>query len=469
MRNLTNISTMHNIGLLERIYQHSPLFFQNIMTSISGYQRCQTRYGKEYWEYRNFLMDFDTWPSQQQFEYQMKTLKGFLLYAVSNSIYYKKSYQGIDINSIKSIEDLKSLPILEKDMLRRNIGDIITIPKKGSVEGRTGGTTGKSLLVLSTVEDNMRRMAMLDHFKSRVGFEHRKMKRASFNGKHIIPQGQKNPVFWRYNASCKQMIFSSLHVKDDNIPYYIQKLEQFQPQSLDGYPSSIIEIANYIQRKGIIHTIKPDAIFTTSETLTSSGRELMESVFQCKVYNQYASGEGAPFVTECPHQSLHVELASGVFEQMEDSDEVLVTSFTTHGTPLIRYRIGDCFKFADKDFSCGCKSSSPVISSIEGRQMDNLMTPEGLKFNVVHAANLLKTVGNVIIRAQFVQELPYRLTLFLVVDKVLFRKKHEQILLQELKYHFGEKMYTLIKYVDDIQRETNGKYCLIKNKLGSAL
>jgi phenylacetate-CoA ligase len=76
--------------------------------------------------------------------------------------------------SIKSVEDLKLLPIVDKEMLRANIEDVVTISRKGAVIGHTGGTTGKSLVVLNTREDSMKRMAMLDHFKSRVGFIHEK-------------------------------------------------------------------------------------------------------------------------------------------------------------------------------------------------------------------------------------------------------------------------------------------------------
>lgn len=36
---------------------------------------------------------------------------------------------------------------------------------------------------------------------------------------------------------------------------------------------------------------------------------------------------------------------------MEDSNEILVTSFTTYGTPLIRYKIGDKMIFEDEDKS----------------------------------------------------------------------------------------------------------------------
>jgi phenylacetate-CoA ligase len=173
------------MGLVEKIYDNSPVFSQNIMVSVSGYQRNITRYGKAYYDYLKFLADFDTWPLDKKLEYQRQELIKFISYANKNSKFYRRLYQGIDIASIKSIEDLKVLPIVDKEMLRENIADVVTISRQGAVEGHTGGTTGKSLVVLMTPEDMMKRMAMLDHFKARVGFEHLKMKRATFNGNHL--------------------------------------------------------------------------------------------------------------------------------------------------------------------------------------------------------------------------------------------------------------------------------------------
>jgi phenylacetate-CoA ligase len=199
------------MSLLEKIYDNSPIFFQNIMASVSGYQRNSTRYGQVYYDHLKFLADFDTWPLEKKLEYQRQEFIKFISYAYENSKFYRRLYKDINIASIKSVEDLKALPIVNKEMLRENIADVVTIPRKGAVEGHTGGTTGKSLVVLNTREDSMKRMAMLDHFKARVGFIHRKMRRATFNGKHIVPPGQKKKVFWRYNAACKQMIYSSFN------------------------------------------------------------------------------------------------------------------------------------------------------------------------------------------------------------------------------------------------------------------
>ena len=451
------------MAYLEKIYDISPIFFQNIMCTVSGYHRNSHRYGKEYKYYRKFLQEFDTWPLTKQLAYQKNELHRFLRYTVEHSKFYAELYKGIDVSAIQSVEDLVKLPIVDKEMLRQNIQDVMTIPAKGAVEGHTGGTTGKSLVIRSTVKDSMRRMAMLDHFKSRVGFEHRKMKRATFNGKHIVPPEQTKKVFWRYNAACKQMIYSSFHLSENNIRYYVESLNRYRPDAIDGFFTSMCDVASYIERHGIALTFQPVAIFPTSETLTKSGRELLERVFKCKVYDQYASSEGAPFVTECKNQVLHMELASGVFEHIsEDDTEILVTSFTTHGTPLIRYRIGDRMKFGENN-ACSCGLHGPVVEEIQGRRLDFLYTPEGAKINAGNVANLLKNIPNAIIRAQFRQEKMAEITAILEVDRAVYNKEHEELLRQEFYHKFGPDMKIAIQIVDSIPREKSGKYRMIVN------
>lgn len=412
------------MGFLEELYDKSPIFLQNIMTSVAGYRNNKTRYGKVYYEYLEFLKEFDNLSIKEKKDYQSEELEKFIRYVYENSPFYKELYKNIDISTIKTVEDLKKLPIIDKEMIRSNIDTVNTIPNKGAVEGHTGGTIGKSLVVLMTPDDMMKRMAMLDHFKARVGFKHLKMRRATFNGKHIVPPTQTKKVFWRYNAACKQMIYSSFHITEENMKHYVNNLNKFKPHAIDGFFMSMVDIANYIERHKIELEFKPVAIFPTSETLTQTGRELLERVFGCKVYDQYASSEGAPFVTECENQVLHMELASGVFEHIEeDSDEILVTSFTTHGTPLIRYRIGDSMTFADSSVSCECSNEAPIIKEIQGRKLDFLYTADGAKINGGNVANLFKNMPNALIQAQTIQEKLDEVQVLLVVDREKYLPK----------------------------------------------
>lgn len=450
---------------LQSVYDKSPVWFQHIMTTGAGLQKNRRRYSKEYWVYRKFLEGFDTWPLEKKFEYRDEELRRFVAYAAENSDFYKDLYIGLDLDKIQTSDDLSRLPIVGKEMLRANMESVHTVSRRTSTEGHTGGTTGKSLVVRSTHEDSMKRMAQLDHFKARHGFENRRMRRATFMGKHIVPPGSKKPSFWRYNAASKQMLYSTFHITEENLPRYVQSLNHFKPQALDGFFTSMVDVASYILRNDIKLEFRPVAIFPTSETVTQGGRELLEKAFGTKVYDQYASSEGAPFVTECASGILHVEPSSGIFERRNDrTNEILVTSFTSHGTPLIRYAIGDSM-ILGPDVTCECGLESPTVLSIEGRNDDFLYRPDGAKINGGNVANLFKNLPNVVIRAQLRQERIDAITIVLEVDQAAFQEQHEEMLREEFAHKFGPESQLTIQIVDEIPRAASGKHRLIVNEI----
>ncbi|MCL2088612.1 MAG: hypothetical protein FWH14_03925 [Oscillospiraceae bacterium] len=453
------------VSLLERIYDRSPIFMQNLMATIEGYRKNHSRYGKIYREHRAFLREFDGWDIAKKNQYQLDRMKDIISHAYRNSPFYGRLYRNIDIESIQTIEDLKRLPILDKETLRENIDSVITLPKNKALKHSTGGTTGKSMTVYSRRQDMMKFMAVLDNFKARVGFDHRRMKRATFNGKHIVPPGQKSKVFWRYNAACKQMIYSSFHLAEENMKYYIDSLNKYKPMAIDGFFMSMLDIANYMERHGLKPEFTPIAIFPTSETLTKDGRELLERVFGCRVYDQYGSSEGAPYVTECESQTLHIEMTTGIIEHYEEgSDEIVVTSFLTYGTPLIRYKIGDAMVFGD-DTPCDCKMQSQTIKEIRGRGLEFLYASHGAKMSVANISNIFKVLPNAIIRSQTIQDRPNEITILIETDKNLYKDEYDKILANEFRHKFGDDMSVIIKQVDEIPREKSGKLVMIKNNI----
>ena len=223
-------------------------------------------------------------------------------------------------------------------------------------------------------------------------------------------------------------------------------------------------MASYIERHGKKLTFRPAAVFPTSETLTQTGRELIERVFKCKVYDQYASSEHAPFVTECKCQNLHIERNTGVFE-FQDSGEILVTGFTTHGTPLIRYAIGDKMERADPGFVCPCGLHGPVIKKIAGRRLDFIYKPDGAKINAGNVSNLLKYLPNSVIRAQFRQDKMDELLILLEVDPARFRDGDQEAVVGECRHTFGNELRVTVQLVDSIPRAASGKFRMIVNNV----
>lgn len=432
------------------------------MISTSGMLKAQQRYGEAYRKRRQWLTAYDSWSLEAKLNHQATTLSNFIEFAKDKSSFYGKLYLGINTHKIKQQGDLSALPTVDKEMLRSNIQDVYTIRKYKAVEAQTGGTTGKPLIVRYTLRDMMHRMALLDHFKSRHGFENRKMVKATFSGKPIIPPKQKSDVFWRYNRAARQMLYSTFHLSEENLPHYIKHLNELKPKALDGFISSLSEVANYMERFDVKLQFQPIGIFPTAEAVTPNQRALLQRVFKCKVYDQYASSEGAPFITECSHASLHIELTSGVFEQLPESDEVLVTSFQTHGTPLIRYRIGDSMKL-NSDGICGCGVTGPLVSSIQGRAGDYLWRTDGAKVNIVHVANMFKALPNVILKAQVIQRAVGQLEILLVAEDLTANDEIEKLLQDEVLNTFGTGTIASVYFVEEIRPAPSGKHRLVRN------
>lgn len=448
--------------MYEQVYGITPISVQNILISMYGYKLRTQRYGKYYFrklrELRNrenIDIDYDS--------YQIKKLNEFVSYAKQHSEFYNKMLEEVSL-PIESLSDLKDIPVLSKEELRRNMNKIITINKNRAIKSTTGGTTGKSLAIYFTKKDMQERMALLDYFKEKHGIK-MGMKRASFTGKNLIPVHQNKKVYWRYNAALNQLLFSSFHATEENLKYYIEKLNRFKPVSLDGFPSVMLKIAKYALKNDIKFEFEPIAIFPTAETILETDRIILEKAFGCSVRNQYASSEGAPFITECPRGSLHLNIDTGVFEKNEEDNisEVIITSFTTHGTPLIRYKIGDSMEFTNE--KCDCGFNTPIVRRILGRSMDYLYSPERGEISSANMSNVIKNIPNSIIGVQFIQDSERKIIINIVIDRQNFSEGHLAEIRKEMEHRFGTKMQFKINILDELPIESSGKTRFIINKI----
>lgn len=444
------------------VYERLPINVQNLMMSIYGVYLSRVRYGKYYKRMLKVLEGVDEKNVNTVKKLQNKRFLNFFHYAVNNSPFYQEFYKDVDLSKVRSVNDLGVLPIVEKETLRSHISEVYTIDKKDAIVSHTGGTTGKSLEVLYTKRDLQERMAYL-HFWEKSHGVHEGDRRASFNGRQFVSRNQEKKIFWRYNYIRKQMLYSTFNLTDENLPYYIDSLNQFKPQVVNGFVSAIFEIANYINKNHIRMEFKPKVVFTTSETLLPYQRKAIQDAFRCPVRDQYASSEGAPLITECKCGKLHYNLYTGVIESLdtETGTEMLVTGFNTHGTPLIRYRIGDMWETSEE--SCECGSAYPVIKSIEGRKVDYLVSKQYGKISLSHLADVIKGLPNSIINMQFIQKDLSKIVVKIVVDQQKFTEHDKTSIINEMEYRFGSDMEFETQIVDKIDREKSGKYSLIKN------
>lgn len=455
-------------SLKEKIYRNAPHIVHNGMITLYNILSYRNRYGGNYKTYLKKYANNANLSLEELKNIQAEKFKAFVKYAKNNSSFYNELYA--DIDTPEDINNIESLPIVNKEILRSQIQKVYTVDKKEGHLSKTGGTTGKSLEVLFTKEDVQERFALLDHFRGGFGYKLGK-KTAWFSGKNLLtPRDVKKKRFWKTDYLYKVRYYSTFHIHEKHLQYYLRNLIKYKPLYMVGFPSTMYEIAKYGINNNIDfpkNTIK--AIFPTAETITTEIRQVLETFFKTNLYNQYASSEGAPFIIECKHKNLHLELQSGVFEVLDDNNNpsqkgrLVVTSFNTHGTPLIRYDIGDQIEL--KEGACSCGNHNPLVKQILGRISDYVYSEETGKINLGNISNCLKGVKG-IVKFQIQQYQKNALIVLIVNDSNTYSlEKDEKLFLKNLRDRVGNKMEITVKYVEDIPVEASGKYRLVKNML----
>lgn len=453
----------------EKIYTILPNFLQNLMVGIYNWKAYKIRYGGDYKRYRLEKKSNRNLSTKELYAYQSKRFTAFMNYAVQHSLYYKNIFSEID--GFDKIENIQKLPILSKENLRQNIKEIVVKTSESLEKSKTGGTTGKSLEVYNFARNSQERFAFLDDFRSRFGYELGK-KTAWFSGKSLLTKRDiKKNRFWKTDFLHHVRYYSTFHIHKDYLKYYIEDLMNYQPEFFVGFPSTMFDIAKFGLSQGYNYPANSvKAIFPTAETVTDEMRSTIERFFKTKIFNQYASSEGAPFIFECSNGNLHLELQSGVFEVLDEnnnptrSGRLVVTSFTNEGTPLIRYDIGDSITLENPSKVCDCGNNNPLVTEILGRIDDYIYSPEVGKINLGNVSNTLKdTTG--IIRFQAIQNTLDKIVILIEVDNKVYNKNIENKFIQNWRDRVGSKMILDIQQVETIPVEASGKFRIVKNNI----
>lgn len=448
------------MSLKEDLGRRSPHLIQNLAISIFNTYQYRVRHGGNYQKYREYFSKFSDASLSEIESEQRNRLENFLNKSVASSKWY---------SPYKDYQSLEDFPLLYKKDIIENLGAITTVKEKEAVVNFTGGTTGASMKVLYTKDNVQERNALLDHFRAQYGYKLGK-KCAWFSGKNIINEKDlKKGICHKDDYVNRIRFFSTFHITDANFDVYWKAFCKFAPEFMVGFPSSVYEICSMAATRGLKLENTVKAFFPTAETLLPIHRDVIQSVLGCKIADQYASSEGAPFILECEEGRLHIHPLTGIFEVVDDNlqpaqeGEVLVTSFTTEGTPLIRYRIGDRIVLAPKDKQCACGSVFPIVNRIEGRSTDYILSPTQGKINSVNISNSTKGIDG-IIQFQVIQEELDKVRVIIVATETFDNKQREKFK-SALTDRFGTSMAIVMNVVDNIPKEKSGKFRVVKNNL----
>lgn len=442
-----------------KAFKATPFFLQNTAISIWNTRLYKQRHNGSYNYFRHFYKNIENM-SCNDVQNEINKKKQCFLDAVTNNSEWYSKYKRMD---------LKDFPILEKEDLINSFDAIKTIKESEGITSHTGGTTGASMKVVYTKSNMQERFAILDHFRAKHGYELGK-RTAWFSGKNLITDKDlQKGICSHYDFINKIRFYSTFHINENNFDIYWKSLNEFSPEFIVGFPFSVYEICEIADRRGLILENKVSIFFPNAENLLPHYRDVISRVLGCKIIDQYSSSEGAPFIMECTEGSLHINSFTGIFEVVDESmkpaieGEVLVTSFTTVGTPLVRYRIGDRIRLANPDKVCKCGSKFPLVEKLEGRKADFVHSHEKGRISLANLSNSTKGTKGIVC-FQIIQEMETEITVKIVINEQ-YDNSEENKFIYALRERVGDSMKIHIKYVKDISREKSGKFRFVKNSI----
>ena len=374
--------------LSRKLYWAAPYVVKCWLASWHGRRCDRTRFGPDYDRLVAEIAARANWSPEQFVEYQNEQLRELIPHAAANVPYYRSllAERGIDPRSIRTVDDLPQLPILEKETIRERVDDFVAerLDRSKLVSVHTSGTTGTPIDLYRSVVQESAAFAYYDVRCHDVANVRRRRNRSVSLGGHLVAAPNRDrPPFWVLNRRWQQMYMSSYHLAPAYLGHYVEAIRRFRPEYIEGYPSSVYAIAQFMVDNGC-EPIPMRAAFTTAENLFDHQREAIAQAFGCRTFSQYGCGEQVVFAAECEHGSMHLSPEIGIVEIVDsnaqplpagEQGDLVCTSLINRVQPFIRYRLGDVGALATEP--CPCGRPLPVLDRIEGRIDAVLITRDG--------------------------------------------------------------------------------------------
>lgn len=319
-------------------------------------------------------------PTEEQRTYQYQALQQLLQYLSAHSPFYQRLFKehNIDINNIRSLDDMSFLPTTGKSDMQDHNWEFLCVPETSIKEyTATSGTMGKPVTIALTDKD---------------------LDRLAYNEQQsfLCADGQPEDVYQLMLTLDRQFMAG--------IAYYqgIRKLGaalvrtgpglpqlqwdtifRLQSNSIVTVPSFMLKLIEYAHEHQIDLKKTPvkkavcigESIRTADFELNTLGQKI-NNEWPLHMYNTYASTEMQTAFTECnAGVGGHEQPDLVIMEVLDDHGkplppfefgEVTITTLGVEGMPLLRYRTGDiCCYYETK---CYCGRTSRRLSPVLGRK-----------------------------------------------------------------------------------------------------
>ncbi|MBQ4282799.1 MAG: phenylacetate--CoA ligase [Lachnospira sp.] len=298
-----------------------------------------------------------------------------------NVEYYRKKMQalGIEPGDIKGVEDLHKLPFTTKDDLRDTYPfGLFAVPQSQIVRVHaSSGTTGKATVVGYTRKD----ISIWSECVARA------FSQAGLNRDDIIQVAYGYGLFTgglgaHYGA--ENLGATVVPMSTGNTKKLTTMMKDFGVTAIACTPSYLLHIAETLEADGDLDKIKLKAAICGAEPWTEQMRIQIEEKLHINAHDIYGLSEimGPGVACDCQyHKGLHVYedhflpeiIDPKTFEPLgeDETGELVFTTITKEGIPLIRYRTKDLTSI--NYGKCECGRTLARISRFKGRSDDMLI------------------------------------------------------------------------------------------------
>lgn len=397
---------------------------------------------------------------------EIERLKRLVCYAYEHTQYYKELFQreGIKPDDIQSIEDMRKIPFLTKDLLRENREKMVSDEFKNDdlIYITTSGSTGEPTGFYVQKDSHLRDWAYSFFFFRDYGYTTRCTK-LMLRGKIFI--SQRNGKCFQWDAFKRELSINVFEMTDKNMETYCRAIEKYKPDVAYGYMSAMYVLCKYISKRPNILQHQFKCFVGISENISDDQREFVENVIQAPVLTFYGMSERVIIAMES--QNTHeyipeplygitelVDEAGNVIKENNVDGELVGTSLLNYGMPLIRYKTGDISSW----------SRAGRLSGIGGRWNHDVLVGKDHCAVSMTALNMHSEIFKKVVRYQLVQDEVGKVDINIIPTEQFDRNDGKEIERQFNEKAKGQIVFT-VKIVAQIIPKTNGKLFLVDQHL----
>jgi phenylacetate-CoA ligase len=301
----------------------------------------------------------------QAFQNQKLALQ--LRYLSEHSPYYKTLFnkENIDIDAIKTLDDLVKLPVTTKTDLQEHNDDFFCVPKSKIIDYvTTSGTLGKPV-TFGLTDNDLERLTYNEAISlACAGIQKGDLVQL------MTTLDRRFMAGLAYFLGLRKIGAAAVRVGAGIPELQWDSILTYQPKYLIAVPSFLLKMIEYAEKNNINYNASSvKGVVCIGETLRDQDfipNQLTKKItekWNVELYSTYASTEMCTAFTECEAMQgghLHPELI--ITEILNDENvpvkngemgELTVTTLGVEAMPLLRFKTGDIVRAHHEPCSCG--------------------------------------------------------------------------------------------------------------------